>query len=186
MNHRQKIEFQTQAERFLEKNKVDELFDSLLKSLLIDRPEAPIDYLISKLKGKEIRKLIIVGPAGSQKVDIAKVIAQRFGFKVITTKEIIKEELQAKNEDFINALKRGEYIPDRVMIEAVKKRTKTLESNQKSYIISGFPRTRIQAIALQRAGVIPERIIFSAGNEARFTSSYRERYGSILGADLEP
>jgi len=75
MNHRQKIEFQTQAERYLEKNGVSELFDKLLKGLLIDKPEAPIDYLIKKLKGKEIRKLFVIGPAGVLKLDIAKVIA---------------------------------------------------------------------------------------------------------------
>ena len=101
MNHRQKIEFQTQAERYLEKNQINDLFDTLLKSLLIDRPDEPIEYLINKLKGKDIRKLFIVGPAGVMKLDIAKVIGQRFGFKIVDSKQIIKEEWNAKNPGFV-------------------------------------------------------------------------------------
>jgi adenylate kinase len=75
MNHRQKLEFQTAAERFLEKNKVDSLFENLLKELLIHQPENPIDFLISQLKAKDYRRLFFVGPAGIGKCDFSKVIA---------------------------------------------------------------------------------------------------------------
>jgi hypothetical protein len=34
-----------------------------------------------------------------------------------------------------------------------------MEKEQKSYIIEGFPRTEVQAIALQKMGILPDNFI---------------------------
>lgn len=40
-------------ESYLEENQVYELFESLLKQLVINRPEQPLDFLIQKLSQPE-------------------------------------------------------------------------------------------------------------------------------------
>jgi adenylate kinase family enzyme len=114
------------------------------------------------------------------------VIAQRFGLKIIIAKDISKEEQDKGNPVFVDALKAGTYVPDTAMIEAVKAKVDAFEAKRKSYVIVGYPRTKVQAIALQRAGVIPERVVVFQGDRDACVSNFRERYGLILGEKLDP
>ena len=48
---------------------------------------------------------------------------------------------------------------DEIVIELVKKEIESFEKKAQSWIIQGFPRTRVQALSLQRMGVIPDKFI---------------------------
>ena len=50
MDKLQKYEYMQSIEAFLEDNQVYELFENLLKQLVIHRPEQPLDFLIDKLQ----------------------------------------------------------------------------------------------------------------------------------------
>ena len=50
-------------------------------------------------------------------------------------------------------------VDDEVVIEIVKKHVHECESKGKSWIIQGFPRTKAQALALQKLGIIPDKFI---------------------------
>ena len=44
-----------------------------------------------------------------------------------------------------------------------------MEQDQKSWIIEGFPRTEVQAVALQKMGIIPEKfIMLNQASEATY------------------
>jgi len=45
------------------------------------------------------------------------------------------------------------------VIELVEKEIQTYEKKAQSWIIQGFPRTRVQALSLQRMGIIPDKLI---------------------------
>lgn len=45
------------------------------------------------------------------------------------------------------------------MIDLVKTQVEQLEKENQSWIIEGFPRTKVQALALQKLGIIPDRFI---------------------------
>ena len=53
MDRKQKLEYQRDIERYLENKKVYELFEEMMKSLIIAKPENPIDYMIQKLSEPE-------------------------------------------------------------------------------------------------------------------------------------
>ena len=50
-------------------------------------------------------------------------------------------------------------VPDDVVIDIVKKKVQAVEKECRHWIIEGFPRTKVQALALQQLGVIPDKII---------------------------
>ena len=50
MDKLQKFEYTQGIESYLEDNQVYELFENLLKNLIINRPENPLDYMIEKLQ----------------------------------------------------------------------------------------------------------------------------------------
>ena len=53
MDKLQKFEYMQSIEAYLEDNQVYELFEGLLKQLVISRPDEPLDFLIQKLTKPE-------------------------------------------------------------------------------------------------------------------------------------
>ena len=53
-----KLEFQQELEDTIEEHKIYELFEGMMKQLIIHKPEDPVDFLIKKLEAAE-RKLIV-------------------------------------------------------------------------------------------------------------------------------
>lgn len=51
------------------------------------------------------------------------------------------------------------YVKDEIVIQLVEHQIKQLESEQKSWIIEGFPRTEMQAVALQKMRLIPDKVV---------------------------
>jgi adenylate kinase len=49
MDKLQKFEYTQSIENYLEDNQVYELFEGLLKQLVIHKPDQPLDFLIQKL-----------------------------------------------------------------------------------------------------------------------------------------
>ena len=45
------------------------------------------------------------------------------------------------------------------MIELVKRQVENFETTAQSWVVEGFPRTKVQALALQKDGIIPDRFI---------------------------
>ena len=50
MDKVQKFEYTQQIENYLEDNQVYELFENLLKQLIVNKPSKPLDFLIEKLQ----------------------------------------------------------------------------------------------------------------------------------------
>lgn len=54
-----KLEFQQELEDTIEEHKIYELFEGMMKSLIINKPEDPIDYLIKSLEQTERKQFTI-------------------------------------------------------------------------------------------------------------------------------
>jgi adenylate kinase len=50
-------------------------------------------------------------------------------------------------------------VPDEIVIEIVKKRIVECEKECRHWIIEGFPRTKSQALAMEKIGIIPDKMI---------------------------
>lgn len=48
---------------------------------------------------------------------------------------------------------------DKIVIDLVKKTIEEYDKDKKSYILEGFPKTRVQGLHLQKNGVIPDTFI---------------------------
>ena len=50
-------------------------------------------------------------------------------------------------------------VDDQIVIDLISKEIRECEDQRKSWICQGFPRTKVQALALQREGIIPDKFI---------------------------
>jgi adenylate kinase len=50
-------------------------------------------------------------------------------------------------------------VPDEIVINLVKKEIEAIQKENKSFILSGFPRTRAQGLAMQKSGIFPDAFL---------------------------
>lgn len=106
-------------------------------------------------------KLILLGAPGAGKGTQAEVICERMNIPAISTGNIIREAIKNATEvgkavkGYIDA---GQLVPDEVVIEMVK--TRLLDDDCKNgFVLDGFPRTVFQAEALDKMGIIIDKVI---------------------------
>lgn len=96
-------------------------------------------------------KLILLGAPGAGKGTQAEVIMDHLNIPAISTGNIIREALKNGTEVGLKAksyMDAGKLVPDEVVIELVRERLK-LEDCSNGFLLDGFPRTVLQAQALE-------------------------------------
>lgn len=94
--------------------------------------------------------LIFMGPPGSGKGTQAKRLADRLGFPHIALGDILRESIRLGDEVGLLAkgfVEAGKLVPDEVTIRITRERI-TKPDCQRGFILDGFPRSLIQAQAL--------------------------------------
>ena len=73
-----------------------------MKSLVITKPKDPVPFLLKKLTTPEIRRLIIVGPPGSKRKEIALSLAEYLSeennFVCLSVGDLLSKEINKKSE----------------------------------------------------------------------------------------
>jgi len=57
MDKLQKHDYMNQIEEYLETNQVYELFEDLLKQIVVKRPDKPLDFIMNALKNPQRKKI---------------------------------------------------------------------------------------------------------------------------------
>lgn len=96
-----------------------------------------------------VKRLIIVGPPGSKRKEIALSLAEYMSEETqlvcISVGDLLNKEISKKSEYgklIVEQRKTYSYVKDEIVTELVKNQIEALEKEQKSWIIEGFPRTR--------------------------------------------
>lgn len=106
-------------------------------------------------------KLILLGAPGAGKGTQAEVICEKLGIPAISTGNIIREAMKNGTEAGLAAksyVESGGLVPDDIVIAMLKERIGKSDC-ENGYILDGFPRNVAQAEALDRLGVIIDRVI---------------------------
>lgn len=106
-------------------------------------------------------KLIFLGAPGAGKGTQAEIVCEKLNIPTISTGNIIREalkngtELGLKAKSFIES---GKLVPDDVVIDIIKERLQK-DDCKEGFILDGFPRTVVQAEALDRMGIEIDKVI---------------------------
>ena len=95
-------------------------------------------------------RLILFGAPGVGKGTQAKILSSKLNIPHISTGDILRESVKDQTEWGKKAreiMNRGELVPDDIMIGIIKIRLSKPDS-QNRFILDGFPRTEVQAQAL--------------------------------------
>ena len=106
-------------------------------------------------------KLILLGAPGAGKGTQAEILCERLNIPTISTGNMIREAMKSGTEMGLKAkeyAENGKLVPDEVVIGIVDERLRQ-EDCKNGFILDGFPRTIPQAEALDRMGIIIDRVV---------------------------
>lgn len=106
-------------------------------------------------------KLILLGAPGAGKGTQAEVIMDHLNIPAISTGNIIREALKNGTEVGLKAksyMDAGKLVPDEVVIEIIKERL-AQDDCKNGFILDGFPRTVLQAEALDAMGIAIDKVV---------------------------
>ncbi|CAK72954.1 unnamed protein product (macronuclear) [Paramecium tetraurelia] len=170
MDQANKLQYQQQVEKYLERNKVYSIFEDLLKSLIIKKPDDPIQFLINKLQEPETKKIFVIGPPGSKLLELSLTLAEYMNFHCVSIGDLIEKELSKKSElsqQIQDSLDKFQYVSDDIVINIALNQIQHFENEKKSYIFEGFPKTRVQGLAFQKEGIIPDAFLILEMSEEK-------------------
>ena len=105
--------------------------------------------------------LIFLGAPGAGKGTQAEQVCAALNIPTISTGNIIREALKSGTEMGLKAksfMEAGTLVPDEVVIGIIQERL-AKDDCQNGFILDGFPRTIPQAEALDRMGIVIDRVI---------------------------
>ncbi len=112
--------------------------------------------------------VILFGGPGAGKGTQSALIQERYGIPGISTGELIRSDARrpgASGEMVKQYTDRGLLVPDEIVVAMLRERLAAPDC-KKGYILDGFPRTLVQANALDEMGVVPDAVIsIEAGDD---------------------
>ena len=106
-------------------------------------------------------KIILLGAPGAGKGTQAEIISEKLNIPQISTGNLIREALKSGTEIGLKAksfVEAGGLVPDEVVIAIIQERI-AKDDCANGFILDGFPRTIAQAEALDRMGVVIDKVI---------------------------
>ncbi|MFC6015978.1 adenylate kinase family protein [Plantactinospora solaniradicis] len=95
-------------------------------------------------------RLIVLGPPGSDRQDVAAGVATRLGVPTINLAELVQAEIRAHSpaaQQAVRHMKAGELVPDRLLLAMVRDRL-TRSDVAGGFVLDGFPSYKVPAVWL--------------------------------------
>ncbi|KAM8761565.1 adenylate kinase 8 isoform 3-T4 [Acanthopagrus schlegelii] len=142
---------------YADKHNILHLVQSMLSSLVIDQPEDPITYLISLLQRStfDIPRVVLLGPPAVGKHTVAKKLSSELRAVHVTLQSLLSDqsELSAQTQNT------EQELPAELLVRLIQQRLNQIDCFNRGWVLEGIPQSRLQALSLQQAGVIPEHVV---------------------------
>ena len=103
--------------------------------------------------------VVICGAPASGKGTQCEMIKSEFGLVHLSTGDILRAAVQEGTPLGVTAkgyMDSGQLVPDELIIDVICARLKQDDCQTQGWLLDGFPRTKAQADALTKAGMVPD------------------------------
>ncbi|KAM4615842.1 adenylate kinase 8 [Polymixia lowei] len=122
---------------YAENHEIFDLVQTMVSSLMADKPEDPVSYLIALLKRSrlDVPRIVLLGPPAAGKKTVARKLCAQLGSIHVTADILLKEDTPLCKQAL-------HYI-----------------HTQQGWLLEGIPHTRQQALSLQEYGITPDHAV---------------------------
>ncbi|XP_024025945.1 adenylate kinase, chloroplastic [Morus notabilis] len=138
------------------------LFSSRGVDLISRRSSRTPNFLVLGSSKAEPLRVMISGAPASGKGTQCELITQKYGLVHIAAGDLLRAEIAAGSENGRRAkecMEKGQLVPDEIVVMMVKERLSKPDSQEKGWLLDGYPRSSSQAIALKGYGFEPDIFI---------------------------
>ncbi|XP_038559288.1 adenylate kinase 8 [Micropterus salmoides] len=145
---------------YADKHNVFRLVQSLLSGLMIDQPEDPIGYLIRLLQRSsvDIPRVLLLGPPAVGKHSVARKLSAELRAVHVTAEGLLQDQSELSIQARQYTLAEQE-VPAELLVRLIQQRLNEIDCFNRGWVLEGVPQTRLEALSLQQAGVIPEHVV---------------------------
>ncbi|KAJ0008940.1 hypothetical protein NQD34_016355 [Periophthalmus magnuspinnatus] len=144
---------------YAETHNILDLTQELVRGLVIEQPEDPLEWLIRELKKPgRLPRVLVLGPPAVGKHSVASRLAVKLRAVHVTTDRLMDDykEISVQARAY---LKKDQEIPAELLCALVQQRLREPDCFNRGWILDGVLQSRLQALALQRAGILPEHVV---------------------------
>mmetsp|Transcript_70548 Transcript_70548/g.181874 ORF Transcript_70548/g.181874 Transcript_70548/m.181874 type:complete len:479 (-) Transcript_70548:21-1457(-) len=168
-----------EIQEYFQQQSAYDVFDYLLKDLLINQPKDPLDHMLKCLSSEVPTgplKVIISSAPGMGRMTYARRLADHFGLEHISAGSLLKEA----GVDVTNVGQHS-YNHEEKAAQLVIERMNQCHEQMKGWVLDGFPRTRFQASFLKENSVVPTHVLVLEAS----ADDIRVRHQRILDGEIE-
>jgi len=162
---------------YLEKQQAYDLFEYLLRDLLVAQPGDPLQHLIDCLgvpvPTGPLQVFVSSSPGVSRSIHCRN-LASKFGLTYISAGELLKDKLG------VDSTTKGELADDKDVSEVVLQAVKQAKLSMQGFVLDGFPRTRMQTSILQEHAIVPTHVLVLKGNSEEIYRRNADPEGSYV------
>jgi len=173
-----------EIKEYLEEQGAYDLFDYLLKDLMVRQPADPLQHLLDcleKTPGTQNGplKVIVSSPPGLGRESYARQLAKHFDLVYIGAGELLREsKVDTEKIGYANDLEVAKLVLDMV---------KQAEIQMRGFVLDGFPRTPVQTTYLKEKSVVPTHVVVMKASEEFIVDRHRQiAEGEISGDFIKP
>ncbi|KAL8482544.1 hypothetical protein ACS0TY_028014 [Phlomoides rotata] len=107
-------------------------------------------------------KVMISGAPASGKGTQCELITKKYDLVHVAAGDLLRAEVASGTENGKRAkefMERGQLVPDEIVVMMVKERLSSQDSQEKGWLLDGYPRSESQANALKKYGFVPDIFI---------------------------
>ncbi|CAN4119663.1 unnamed protein product [Withania somnifera] len=145
-------------------------FSSLLSDLTLSRtrcrklpqPNGSSFLVLGCTRKTDPLRIMISGAPASGKGTQCELITKKYGLVHIAAGDLLRAEIAAGSENGKQAkefMDKGKLVPDEIVVTMVKERLNGPDSQEKGWLLDGYPRSSSQATALKEFGFQPDLFI---------------------------
>ncbi|XP_059193357.1 adenylate kinase 8 isoform X2 [Centropristis striata] len=133
----------------------------MLCSLVMDQPEDPISHMINLLQrsSTDIPRVLVLGPPAVGKHTVAKRLSAELRAVHVNTESLLLHQSES-------SIHTQQELPAELLVSVIQQRLKEVDCFNKGWVLEGIPQTRLQALSLQQAGIVPEHVVMLQAPDA--------------------
>ncbi|KAG5457496.1 MAG: adenylate kinase-domain-containing protein [Olpidium bornovanus] len=147
---------------YADRHGLQDIFQHLLRLLLVDRPEDPVKFMIDHVTNPITPAVVVSAPPSSGRDEMCRLLAAKLGAVYVSTGNLLRAAVE-KQTSLGNQVKpymeKNQLVPDAIISGVLFERLKEDDVRQRGWVLDGFPRTREQALAMQRRGALPTHFV---------------------------
>jgi len=140
---------------YLEKQQAYDLFDYLLRDLLVAQPQDPLQHLVDCLNVQVPSgplQVFVSSSPGINRSRFCRDLALKFGLTYISAGELLKDSLGVD-------VAKIDLADDKDVSQVVLDNVKQAKGLMQGFVLDGFPRTRTQTSILQEHAIVPTHVL---------------------------